>query len=887
MAARIAPRARPKLHIPLARRGGARYSFRLIVKERPLARPTEDRNFRLSEALRPARYDAFLSVDLAEGRFEGRIRIALDLSRSLEEVVLHGVGLTVSRAVIWVAGEERPARVESSPASETLVFRCVAPVPAGRAELEVDWSGRFNAGLRGLYRAGPLAATQFEASDARRVFPCLDEPAYKAPWALTLEVPRDVVALANGRERSRAPRGDRVVVSFEETPPLPTYLVALVVGPLASSPQAAVGSVPVRTWSVPEKVDLTGFAQEVALAVLPRLEDYFGIPYAFGKLDQVGVPDFEFGAMENAGLVVYREAALLLSPGTAALSVKKRVAEVITHELAHQWFGNWVTMKWWDDLWLNESFATWMAYKIADGWRPEWRIWLDFDQGKGAALQLDALRSTHPIRAEVRNPEDMGEAFDVITYEKGGAVLRMLEAWLGEAGFREGIRLYMRRFARANAVADDLWGALEESTGQPVLELANAWIRQPGFPLLTLERTGARLRVTQRRFLSEPAATAEGTWPIPLVLRFADDRGPHEERVLLRIGEAEFALPAQGEVRWVFGNGGVAGFYRVDHGAEGLASLARHLRDLSPAERVALLSDEWALLRSGVRRPEGFLDLLAAFAGEEDRAVLDELVNRLAAVEHRLPGEEARARFRQFASALLLPSFSVVGWEGRPGENDDARLRRAALVRGLAVVAREPTVAGEARARLDRYLAGDKAELEPNLHDAAVAVAARQGDARRFEEFERLFREEKDPAYKRRYLFGLSLFEERTLLRRAQELPFGETVPLQDLSSFAAGLLGNRATASGFWQLLRERWRPFQERLAEAPLMLRRVVEALGSLTERRDLEEVEAFFEANPVPAARQGIAQTVERLRLDVALWERIGPGVAAWLARHAEPE
>jgi len=850
-----------------------------------MALPADDRDFRLPGDVRPVRYRVRLSVDVGGRRFTGRARIALEVARPAADVALHGVGLAVSRASATAAGRTWPARVEAVPRAEAIVLRLPEPLPPGPAEIDVEWAGEFSAGLRGLYRAGPLAASQFEASDARRVFPCFDEPAYKAPWEVTLEVPREAVVLANGRERAREARGDRVVVTFEETPPIPTYLVALVVGPLASSPEASARGVPVRTWSVPEKASLTGFAQQVALAVLPRLEDYFGLPYGFGKLDQVGVPDFEFGAMENAGLVVYREAALLLDPATAALSVQKRVAEVITHELAHQWFGNWVTMKWWDDLWLNESFATWMAFKIVDGWRPEWRIWLDFDQGRGAALQLDALRSTHPIRAEVKNPEDMGEAFDLITYEKGGAVLRMLEAWLGEAGFRDGIRLYMRRFAKGNAVADDLWGALQEATGQPVLELANAWIRQPGYPLVSVSGQGPRLRVSQRRFLADPGAAGAGTWPVPLVVRYADGEGVHEERVLLRSDAAEHPLPVRGEVRWLFANAGVTGFYRVDHGAAGVRALSGHLAELRPAERAALLSDEWALLRAESRAPEPFLDLVAALGGEADRAVLDELVSRLAAVEHRLPGAQGRERFRRFAAGLLRPSLAALGWEARGGEGDEERLRRAALVRGMAVVARDPEATGEVIGRLDRYLGGDRGAVEPNLHDAAVAAAARAGDERRFEQLRRLFREEKDPAYKRRYLLGLTLFEAQTLVRRAQEMAFGEEVPLQDLASFAGGLLGNRAAADGFFGLLRDRWAGLEARLAEAPLMLRRIVEGMGSLTERRQLEEAEAFFAAHPVPAARQGIAQTLERLRLDVSLWERIGPRVEAWLARRPE--
>ena len=844
-----------------------------------------DRNFRLPEATRPVRHDAFLSIDPESRTFHGRIRIGLSLDAPAEGITLHAAGILIGRATVRSGGVTRDATVAPFPASETVLLSTGTRIIAGPAEVEVEWTGTFSAGLRGLYRAGSLSATQFEAADARRVFPCLDEPGFKAPWALTLEVPRGAVALSNGRELRREARGDRDVVTFAETPPLPTYLVAVVAGDMASGPEEVVRGVPVRTWAIPLKADLTAFGQEAAAAVLPRLEDYFGVPYAFGKLDQVGLPDFEFGAMENAGLITYRETALLLDPATASLAVKKRIAEVVTHELAHQWFGNWVTMRWWDDLWLNESFATWMAYKIVAGWKPEWRIWLDFDQGKAAALGLDALRSTHPIHAEVKNPEDMGEAFDLITYEKGGAVLRMIEAWLGEGPFREGIRLYMGRFARGNAVAGDLWSALQEASGQPVLELANSWIRQPGYPLVSLARNGSSLRLSQRRFLSEPGAEAPGIWPVPVVLRFGDDRGIHEQRVLLREPASEVEIDAKGPIRWLHGNAGSTGFYRVDHAGPDRAALGRHLRDLRPEERIALLSDEWALLRAGVRAPEPFLDLLAAFAGEEDRAVLDELVGRLSAVEHRLPDTDARARFRVFAASLLRPALDRVGLDAPAGDDGEARLRRSALARGMALVARDTETSSALVGRLDRFLEGDREALEANLHDAAVAAAARDGTAMRFEQFRRLAREEKDPALQKRYRMAVALFESPDLALLAAQIPFGDEVPLQDLAIFSGALLGNRAAAGSFWGLLRERWTPFQARLADAPLMLRRVVEGIGSLTTRQQLEEARAFFGAHDVPAARQGIAQTLERLGQDVALWERISPAVVAWLAARDE--
>ena len=846
-----------------------------------MALPPTDRNYRLPQSIRPVRYDAFLSIDPDRGTFTGRITISLSVEREAAWIALHSAGLTVTRATVTVRGTVLEGKVDAFSASETILLATGDMIPVGRTEVELEWSGTFSAGLRGLYRAGPLVATQFEAADARRVFPCLDEPGFKAPWSVAVEVPRGTPVLANGREVRREPRGERELVTFAETPPLPTYLVALVAGPMGSCAEARVRGVPVRTWAVPEKADLTAFGQEAALAVLPRLEDYFDVPYAFGKLDQIGLPDFEFGAMENAGLVTYRETALLLDPATASLPVRKRIAEVVTHELAHQWFGNWVTMRWWDDLWLNESFATWMAYKIVAAWRPEWRIWLDFDQGKAAALGLDALRSTHPIHAEVRNPEDMGEAFDLITYEKGGAVLRMIESWLGEEPFRLGIRLYMRRFARGNAEAADLWAALQQASGQPVIELAHSWIHQPGFPLVGLSRDGAKVRLTQRRFLSEAGARAEGAWPVPVVLRYADERGAREQRLILRGPVAEVTLDAVGEVRWVFGNGGSTGFYRVDHEAAERAALSLHLAELRPEERIALLADEWALLRAGDRTPEPFLELVAAFAGEQDRAVLDELVGRLGAVEHRLLEPAARSRFRSFVAALLGPALDRAGLDAADGDDGEARLRRAALVRGLAVVARDPAVSAALVSRLDRFLGGDRAALEPNLHEAAVAVAARDGDEARFALLRRLAREEKDPALLRRYRMGVALFEAPGLVRQAVEVPFGDEVPLQDLAGFAGVLLGNRAAAAPFWERLRERWGGFQARLGDAPLMLRRVVEGLGAFTTRKELEEARAFFAANEVPSARQAISQTLERLSQEVELWERVGPAVGAWLA------
>ncbi len=842
-----------------------------------------DKDYRLPASIRPTRYQAELRLDLERKTFEGSETIDLSLDRPASEIVLHGVNLEVAKASCRAGGREQGSlAVEPVAESGTLVFRFSEPIPAGGATLAVRWTGAFCAGLRGLYQSGDLAVTQFEAADARQVFPCFDEPSFKAPWTLTLDVPKGVAVLANSLPAEETDGGARRRIRFNETPPLATYLVALACGKLAATPETQVRGAPVRTWAVPDKVKLATFGQAVAAEVLPRLEDYFGLPYAFGKLDQVAVPDFEAGAMENAGLITYREILLLVDPDTASLAQKKRVAEVITHELAHQWFGNWVTMSWWDDLWLNEAFATWMAFKIVDGWRPDWRLWLEFDAAKASALQLDALRSTHPIRAEVKNAAEAGESFDAITYEKGGAVLRMIESYLGEAPFREGIRAYMRRHAKGNAVANDLWSALAESSRQPVVELANAWIGQAGYPVVKVERTGAQLHLSQSRFFSAPGEDqdpASGRWPVPMVLRYRDAAGVKDHRFLLNGESADLKLPAEGEVAWVCANAGATGFYRVNYDRAGVDGLAGQLPALAPAERVGFVSDEWALVRAGNRAISDFLDLGTKFKAEEDYAVLDELGGRLGSIEYRLVSDADRPRFQAAVAKRFGPQLAAVGWDPRPQEADGTRLRRASVLRILGLTAREPAVVAEAEARVERLLAGDSSVLEPNLYDAAVTMAARGGDLKRFERYLRRYQTEADPAFKRRFLWGLAAFEAAAPAERAQELAFTE-VPLQDLSSFINLLLSNRTTRETFWKKLRDRWDELAARLSGAPMLFRRVIEAMGNLTERRHLTEVEAFLAAHPIDAAAQATAQTLERLRQDVALRERTLEPISKWL-------
>ena len=857
------------------------------------------KNFRLPRSVLPRAYRAELAVDLQRDRFTGRIEIDVQLSAPTDHVHLHAVGLTIAAAHAEAVGAPPvTASLETDEASETLTLSFGAALPAGPATLHLAWSGAFSPGLRGLYRAGRIAVTQFEAADARRVFPCFDEPAFKATWALSLRgVPPAVAAVSNGAivDETTDAAGNRNI-RFAPTPVLSSYLIAFAIGELAPSDPLVVSGVPVRTWAVPAKRPLTAFAQAAATAVLPMLEAYFGLPYPFGKLDQLGIPDFEAGAMENAGCITFREVALLLDPTTAPLAVQKRVAEVITHELAHQWFGNLVTMVWWDDLWLNEAFATWMAFKIVDAWRPDWRIWMDFEVAKGSALVLDAMRSAHPIRAEIQNAEEAGESFDAITYEKGGAVLRMLEGYLGAERFRDGIRLYMRRHKEANATADDLWGALGEASGEPILGLANGWIRRTGYPLVSVALSSdaegqAALSIRQQRFFSDPSAREDGAatrWVVPLVIRFRDDEGVKEHRVLFSDEAATVPLAARGGLRFVVANAGAVGFYRCRYDGTLLAKLGETVAgktgDLAPIERMAVVSDQWALVRAGVETVGAFLDLVSAMAAETDPFVLDELIGRLALLESRHVSDDDRPAFQRVVGELFRAPAAAHGWQAdsTAAESDDLRLRRAALLRALVVVAREPAAVAEAERRFSAQLgSASGTALDPNLLDLVVIAAARGADDARFDDLARRATTELDPASKRRFLHALARVESPALVSRAVGAAMTELVPMQDFTSYLSVLLANRATREDAWRLVRDRW-PEVHAKADSPMLLRRLIESLGTLPERRHLDEVEAFVAAHPIAAAKQATSQTVERMRMDAALRERLMPQIAQWLAR-----
>jgi puromycin-sensitive aminopeptidase len=664
-----------------------------------------------------------------------------------------------------------------------------------------------------------------------------------------------------------------------------------VIGELRASRARRHGRTPIRVWCVPEKVHLAGFALECAVESLRRLEAFFGLPYPYEKLDLIAVPDFEFGAMENAGAVTFRETLLLVDPKTVTFAERKRVAEVVAHELAHMWYGDLVTMAWWDDLWLNEAFATWMAYTVVDGWHPEWGVWLDFMHSRASAFALDALANTHPIYAEVKTPEQATENFDAITYEKGCSVVRMVERWLGATTFRSGVRRYIREHRESNAVAADLWRALERAAGRPVAPVVRAWIERPGFPLVEVERRDRRgravLRLAQERCVAvaggraADAARAAAPWPIPAVLRVRPVRGHARlERALVARRRAEVGVGAASAVRWVYANADEGGFYRPLHRGALFDALVADLGALSSTERMGFLSHQWAGVRADRAPLAELLALCAALADEPEARVLEAAFGPLEWLCQQtlfeLPPAQAK-RFRGWLAGLHGPALGRMGFEPARGEPDAARLRRAVLVRLLGELAEDDDVSSAAEACFERYLR-DRRAIDPNLAGPVVELAARRGGARRFDAMLRAMLRAGTPQERTRFELALGSFRDGPSIERALELSLDERVPTQDVVPLLQRLLHNPAAGPSAWAFLQRRWPALSGRISAG--LASRLVASLPALRELRYRDEVARFFRAHPLPSAARTLRQALERFGIDAELRRRTARELSVWL-------
>ena len=853
----------------------------------PSPEPLSENPHRLPRTVVPRRYDLTLEPDLAAATFTGTEAVAVDVVEPTATVVLNALELVIDEATAEVGGEHLAATVALDAEAERATLTFDHPLPAGQAVLHLRFRGVLNDKLVGFYRstftddAGVervLATTQMEATDARRAFPCWDEPDAKAVFAVTLVVPDDQLAISNAGEIGREPAGDgKVAVRFADTMPMSTYLVAFVVGPLTATAAVDVDGKPLRVVCPVGKEHLGDFALEVGEFALRFFTDWFGIVYPGDKLDLVAIPDFAFGAMENLGCVTFRERYLLVDPATATQAELQAVVDVIAHEIAHMWFGDLVTMKWWNGIWLNEAFATFMEMTCTDAFRPEWRRWVDFGLSRSAAFDTDALAATRPIEYPVVSPADADGMFDVLTYEKGASVVRMLEQYLGADCFRSGIRRYMARHQYGNTETSELWDALEAETGEPVRRIAESWIFQGGFPEVSVERgEGTELRFSQRRFTY---GADDGTrWAVPLVVGYRDRASEASSAKLLEGDGLTVTMGGEDEtpIPWVNANLGAHGFYRVRYAPDLLDSLVAHLGDLTPLERYTLVDDAWASVLAGTVEAATFVTTAERFVDERDLSVWERITGGLSILDRLVDGD-ARDALHGRVAALVGPVRAELGADADPGEEDRTRTLRGVLLQAAALLGDDVAAQERAADLLDQFLAHPPS-VDPSLASPALVVCATFGDVALHERLVAAFHGAANPQDRQRLQLSLARFRSPEALQRTLDMTLSGDIRSQDAPYLLGETVTNRDNAALAWNFVASHWDDIEQRFPANSLS--RLVGGIRSIRDRDLAEKVTAFLDEHPIPQGDKQVRQHIERMGVTVALAERESPRLTASL-------
>ena len=847
-----------------------------------------DDPYRLPRTVVPRHYRIRIEPDLEAATFSGTEQVTVVVRQATDRVVLNAIELDIHEAWLVREGEGRvQASVEYDEESQRAFLGLSREVSPGTWELDCRFNGILNDQLRGFYRSTftdlegqeqVIATTQFEATDARRAFPCWDEPDFKATFGITLVVPDDLMVVSNGSEVSRMPtEGGKVAVTFADTIEMSTYLVAFVVGPFEATEPVDVNGAPLRVVAPRGKKHLTGYALECSRFCLEHLAAYYGIPYPGDKVDMVAIPDFACGAMENLGCITYRESALLVDENTATSSEKMRVLDVIGHELAHMWFGDLVTMRWWNGIWLNEAFATFMEMKATDAHRPEWKRWLEFAAVERPwAFKVDELAGTRPVEFEVRSPEDAEGMFDALTYGKGSAVLRMMEQYIGEERFRSGVGSYLRAHAYGNTETADLWQSLDEASGRPVGEIMDTWILQGGYPQVIVKAGDGHVSLEQRRFLIIPDRSDPTVWKVPVQIRGAAGGAPLSAKILLDGSEA--VLPVAEPVEWVVANSGGHGFYRTLYDPPLLAALVERLDELDPVERFTLVDDTWAFVESGQARVASFMSIAAALADEPEQAVWSALLGGASSIGHHLVTDPVRPGYERWVSSLLAPVAGRLGWEPADGETDLVRRLRGRIINALGSLANDHGTIEQARNTYGKVLS-DPTSVDPEVATAALYVCAAHGDASTYQTYLHRHKEAANPQEAMKYLRALASFDGRDSVDRTFGLIDDGTIRNQDTTWVLARMLTNRVSGPYAWSRLRVAWSAMAPNLP--PMTHSRMVEGIPALSDPETAADVEEFFSEHPLPTAAKALQQKLERLRALVMMRKREASAVTEAMA------
>ncbi len=826
---------------------------------------------RLFEGFQPKNYQLTINPDRETMRVSGEVTATgQKTGRPSQRLTFHQHGLKISSAKIIKndkKGErEIPvARINLQNSYDEVRLHTDELLYPGQYTVIMAFEGDITRPMDGIYpcffkhddKDKALIATQFESHYARGAFPCIDEPEAKATFDLTLISPKGETTLANTPVKSQKTSDGKFITTFETTPVMSTYLLAFAYGEMGFKESKSKRGVTVRAYATPDNVKHLDFAVDFAAKCLDFYEDYFDIPFPLAKCDFVALPDFSAGAMENWGLITFREQSLLYDPANSSLPLKQYITQVIAHELTHQWFGNLVTMRWWTDLWLNEGFAERMAYLPMDHFYPEWEIWTDMvlDQQQ-VAFKFDALANTHPIQVPINNPEEIRTIFDNISYDKGACCIHMLEQFLGHDVFRDGLRYYLKKHSYGNTNTTDLWQALEDVSGKPVKDFMAVWIEQPGFPLVRAEVTDTEAVLTQEQFLLNPLERAKHEagqlWPIAL------ENGVELPELF---DQAHVSYPLTKYEGVLKLNTGQSSFFRTAYNASHLEKLAGQVKTgkMSVVDRIGLLTDAFETAKAGYAETSIALHLLEAYRDEHSDSVWDIIAANLGSIRGVMDDEKLRDDMKPYVRKLVAVQLKRLGWEEKESDSHSDKLLRPTIL-ALAAVADETSVVDEA---LRRFKAMKKPEdLPPNLRGVIYTTAARKGDAAAFDKLLKLHNDSSSSDERTTLSAALTAFEQPELIDRALAVIKTDDIRAQDVIFWVAYSFGNRFARNAAWDWLVKNWDWLKEHLGTDMAFSRLPIYSGRAFSDDKFLAKYKKFFESVMSPTLERSYKQGVEMI-------------------------
>ena len=838
----------------------------------------DERHKTIGDAVIPESYKLEFDTDMRHFVYRGKASITVSVKKPTKRIVLNARELSIKNAIVRCAGKEQSASLKLSAKDETLTLG-VSESVSGRAVIDIKFSGRNNDGMYGFYRSfystgkeqAYMLSTQFEPADARAAFPCFDEPGFKARFDITIIADSVYEALSNMPVRSRATHNGRTATTFMTTPAMSTYLVYLGVGRF-DRVSTKLGRLGISVLSVPGKRALCGMALVYAKKFIAFYERYFGIKYPLPKVDLIAIPDFSAGAMENWGAITFRETALLGDEKATPIQTKQRIAETVAHELAHQWFGDLVTMKWWNDLWLNESFATFMSYKAMQAVYPKWNMGEQYiNDVVAVAFAADQLKSTHPISVHVNTPEEINGIFDEISYEKGGTVLHMVEEYAGADAFRRGLHDYLKAHSYGNATKYDLWDAIGGASlgkGLPdIPKFTSYWIDQPGYPLLNVRRNGRVFEVEQHRFTIAGTATgSKQAWPIPIYY-LAGSAAPKQTFMSGR--RAVLSSAAE----WVKLNYGQHYLYRTEYPSDVLESIGSMIRTgkLMPIDAWGVENDLFALMRSSVSTLNEYMDFVSKYCIDVKYPLNENVAAHLGWLTTLLYKTASFKGIKPVQLRYFAGMLKRLGWKTKAGESNTDTMLRSAAIHALGMLGDVKAIAW-ARSAFSAQVSGSK-QIDPNLRSAVYYTVAWNGDTDAFEELARLYKSATMPDEKMRLLSSLAMFRGEAMARRALEFTMSKDVRLQDSIQIPAVLSSNPMHISLLTSWIMRNWKRLQKMYTPGAHMLDRYVEYMSMVSSSGELAAIKAFFakKGNMRGDVKKSYRETLERIEANIAFMER----------------